>query len=190
MESEIMEQKEPIAEINRLLLLAGLNDQQLNMLNMLGYFGQPASKGHHLNGYGGLAAHSVNVTRRLVKLTSALGVKWPRAESPYLVGMLHDLVKCRCYKFNKEVDGFPTWDYIQPIYPGHGACSAAIAAEIGINLKRDEIVAITFHIGMFGVSKEYSMEEFNAALQWHGAQVIATHTADWYAARVDESGVK
>ena len=182
-----MEPKDFTAETTRLLMLSGLDELHVMKLNELGYFGQPASRSFHLNEYGGLAIHSVNVTRRLVKLTSAFGVKWPRAESPYLVGMLHDLVKCRCYKFNQEIDGRPTWDYIQPIYPGHGACSASIAAEIGIQLLRDEIVAITFHMGMFGVnSKEYSMEEFNAALQWHGAQVIATHTADWYAARVDE----
>ena len=174
-------------EITQLLKLAGINNQQLNMLNKLGYFRQPASRSFHLNEYGGLAAHSVNVARRLVELTNCLGIKWPRSESPYIVGMLHDLVKCRCYKFNKEIDGRPTWGYVQPIYPGHGACSASIAAEIGINLVRDEIVAITFHMGMFGVDrKEYSMEEFDAALQWHGAQVIATHAADWYAARVDE----
>lgn len=181
-----MERKD-IDETTQLLKLSGINDQQLNMLNEIGYFRQPASKRFHLNERGGLAAHSVNVTRRLVGLTDSLGVTWPRSESPYLVGMLHDLVKCRCYKFVKEVDGRPTWSYIQPIYPGHGACSAAIAAEIGIQLLRDEIVAITFHMGMFGVDrKEYSMEEFSAALQYHGAQVIATHTADWYAARVDE----
>ena len=170
-----------------LLERAGIDTATEERLDRYGYFKQPASMGHHLAGYGGLMEHSVNVTQRLVTLTDALGVKWPRSESPYLVGMLHDLVKCRCYRLKEEVDGKPKWEYIQPVYPGHGACSAAIAAEIGIQLLRDEIVAITFHMGMFGVDREeYSMEEFSAALQWHGAQVIATHTADWYAARVDE----
>lgn len=171
-----------------LLERAGIDTATEERLDRYGYFKQPASiGGYHLAEYGGLVKHSINVTQRLVTLTDALGVKWPRSESPYLVGMLHDLVKCRCYRLKEEVDGKPKWEYIQPVYPGHGACSAAIAAEIGIQLLRDEIVAITFHMGMFGVDREeYSMEEFDAALQWHGSQVIATHTADWYAARVDE----
>jgi len=170
-----------------LLERAGIDSFMEMRLEEIGYFGQPASMGYHLAGYGGLMEHSVNVTQRLVTLTDALGVKWPRSESPYLVGMLHDLVKCRCYKFKEDVDGKPKWEYIQPVYPGHGACSAAIAAELGIQLVRDEIVAITFHMGRYGVDRgEYTDSELDNAIHWHGQQVIATHTADWYAARVDE----
>ena len=67
-------------------------------LREIGYFDAPASKGHHLAERGGLLQHSVNVTRRLVDLAAAWHVDWPRVESPYIVGMLHDLVKCRCYR--------------------------------------------------------------------------------------------
>lgn len=177
-----------MALLHKLFGKAGMTCEQIDRLCIIGYFGQPASKGHHLAERGGLAEHCINVTNRLVQLTNTLHVRWPRKESPYLVGLLHDLVKCRCYRAEPgtEKDVRPKWDYIQPIYPGHGACSAAIAAEIGIKLARDEIVAITFHMGVYGVGKEYTAEEFNAALQWHGAQVIATCCADWYAARVDE----
>ena len=171
-----------------LLEKAGINYGQSTRLAELGYFDQPASKGHHLAESGGLASHCINVTRRLLQLTETLGVKWPRPESPYLVGLLHDHVKCRCYRAAPGTEGCerPKWEYIQPVYPGHGACSAAIAAEIGVSLKRDEIVAITYHMGAYGVGKEYTAEEFDAALRRHGAQVIATCCADWYAARVDE----
>ena len=173
-----------IAEV--LLERAGIDTATEESLDRYGYFNQPASIGYHLAGYGGLVRHSINVTQRLVKLTDALGVKWPRSESPYLVGMLHDLVKCRCYRLKEEVDGKPKWEYIQPVYPGHGACSVAIAAELGIQLVRDEIVAITFHMGMYGVGREYTDKEFDNALRWHGPQVLATIYADWWAARVDE----
>jgi len=169
-----------------LLELAGINTTTEERLDRYGYFKQPASMKHHLAGYGGLVRHSINVTQRLVKLTDVLGVKWPRDTSPYLVGMLHDLVKCRCYRLKGEVDGKPEWEYIQPVYPAHGACSAAIAAELGIELLREEIVAITYHMGMYGVGREYTDKEFDNALRWHGQQVIATCCADWYAARVDE----
>lgn len=175
-------------EAREVMVMAGMTAENIRDLDGSGYFRKPASKAHHLTGYGGLAEHSMNVTRRLVELTERLGVKWPRKESPYLVGMLHDLVKIRCYKLKGEVEGKPEWEYIQPVYPGHGACSAAIAAEVGIELMRDEIVAITYHMGMYGVGKEYTDKEFENALRRHGQQVIATCCADWWAARVDEEG--
>ena len=139
---------------------AGLNTGVERWLERIGYFDAPASKGHHLATKGGLVRHSVTVTRRLVALTDALGVYWPRKESPYLVGMRHDLVKCKCYRaINGEMrrrgeasegsrerseapegpargraqDAEPKWEYVQPEYPGHGACSVAIAAELGIS---------------------------------------------------------
>ena len=157
-------------------------------LGGIGYFDAPASKGHHLAERGGLMKHSVHVTRRLVALTSSFKVPWPRRASPYLVGMLHDLVKCRCYR---AVEGAgPAWEYVQPEYHGHGACSVAIAAELGIQLMREEIAAITFHMGPWGVGKEYSEQELRAAMIAFAPQIIATHTADWYAAEVDEREVQ
>ena len=102
--------------------------------------------------------------------------------------MLHDLVKCRCYKLMREVDGRPEWEYMQPGYPGHGACSVAIAEELGIRLHKDEIVAITYHMGAFGIGKEYTDKEFYAAMEMFAPQIIATHCADWWAASVDEMG--
>lgn len=175
------------------MMSAGLTERDIEKLNGIGYFSQPASKGHHLAERGGLVTHSINVTRRLCELTDALGVIWPRKESPYLVGMLHDLVKCRCYRpaskpASTAGDEPPKWEYVQPPYPGHGAASVAIAAELGIQLKKNEIIAITFHMGQFGVGKEYTQNEFDAAIKECGSMVIATHFADWYAAKVDEEG--
>lgn len=180
-------------QIAQYMRKAGLTANDINKLCGIGYFSQPASKGHHLAERGGLVTHSINVTRRLCELTDALGVIWPRPESPYLVGMLHDLVKCRCYRVASKPasatgDEPPKWEYVQPPYPGHGAASVAIAAELGIQLKKNEIIAITFHMGQFGVGREYTQNEFDAAMKECGSMVIATHFADWYAARVDEEG--
>ena len=160
-------------------------------LREIGYFDAPASKGHHLAERGGLLMHSVNVTQGLADLSVAWGVGWPRKESPYLVGMLHDLVKCKCYRPVPCTEHYesPSWEYVQPEYPGHGACSVAIAAELGIPLMREEIAAITFHMGPWGVGKEYSEQELRAAMKFFAPQIIATHTADWYAAEVDEMEV-
>lgn len=167
---------------------AGISTNGEPLLEQIGYFTQPASKGHHLANRGGLVEHCVNVTRRLVELTETLGIKWPRKASPYLVGMLHDLVKCRCYRAvpGTEQDAVPKWEYVQPVYPGHGACSVAIAEELGMRLCKEEIVAITYHMGAFGIGKEYTDKEFDAALKAYAPQIIATHCADWWAAGIDE----
>lgn len=177
-------------EVERCLKAAfGENfDTALARLAKIGYTNAPASKSHHLAMQGGLMLHSYNVAIRLMQVTDAMGVKWPRAESPYVVGMLHDLVKCRCYR---EIEGTPPgeppkWEYVQPGYPGHGSCSVAIAAELGFTLMAEEIAAITYHMGPWGVGKEYSEEEFRAAMEKWAPQIIAAHSADWYASQVDE----
>ena len=71
-----------------LLKLAGLSVDEIGELGFWGYFYAPASKSRHLAVPGGLMQHSINVTNRLVDLTKTLNLKWPRKESPYLVGML------------------------------------------------------------------------------------------------------
>ncbi len=50
--------------------------------------------------------------------------------------------------------------------------------------------AAKFHMGPWGVGKEYSESEFRAAMKAFAPQIIATHTADWYAAEVDEREVE
>ena len=165
--------------------LAHVTGDQIIGLGNIGFDKAPASKGHHLAVAGGLLIHSVNVTRRLVALTDALGVAWSRPESPYLVGMLHDLVKCKCYRLNP--DG-KTYGYVQPEWPGHGFASAMIATvELGIRLNADEAAAIIHHMGAFGLQGR-ALDEFDAALDRWPGQIIATHTADWAAARIDEEG--
>ena len=161
-------------------------------LREIGYFDAPASKGHHLAERGGLLEHSVNVTQRLADLSVAWGVAWPRVESPYIVGMFHDLVKCRCYRAVPETEPGEAqkFEYVQPAYHGHGACSVAIAAELGIHLMREEIAAIMFHMGPWGVGKEYTEKEFYAAMKAFASPIVATHAADWYAASVDEKEVQ
>ncbi|MBR3086326.1 MAG: hypothetical protein IKH04_07980 [Kiritimatiellae bacterium] len=163
----------------------GLSIREMSRLVDIGYFDAPASKGHHLAVAGGLYDHSLNVALRLVSISRALCVEWSRAESPWVVGMLHDLVKCKCYRLNQ--DG-KTYSYVQPEWPGHGFASAMIATvDLGIHLEPDEATAIIHHMGAFGLQGR-ALDEFDAALDKWPAQIIATHTADWAAARIDETG--
>lgn len=163
---------------------AGLTAGQYERLMGLGYEQAPASKSHHLNYPGGLIEHSLNVTQNILQLSESLCYKWPRKESPYLVGMMHDIVKCKCYA-ESFVGGF---DYVNPGWPGHGEASVMIATvELGIKLEREEAVAIRHHMGLWGLEGA-ALKDFNAALDGDAAPIIITHTADWWAARVNESG--
>ena len=163
---------------------AGLKSAQVRKLYAIDYATAPASKGHHLARMGGLAEHSLNVSYRLVALSKALNVRWSRPQSPWIVGMLHDLVKCKCYRLREDAKGY---DYVQPEYPGHGTASVMIATvDLGIRLNPDEAAAITWHMGAFGLQGR-ELAEFDAVLDVYPAQIIATHTADWAAARLDES---
>ena len=59
-------------------------------------------------------------------------------------------------------------------------------SELGVMLYPDEAAAIIHHMGAFGLSGR-ALDEFDAALERWPAQIIATHTADWAASRLDEA---
>ena len=147
-------------------------------LKEIGYLDAPASKGHHLAVAGGLAEHSVHVTNILLETRAVPEV------SAYRIGMYHDLVKCLCYK----AVGDGKYEYVQPPYPGHGAASAMIADDIGIQLNPVERAAIVWHMGAFGLYGR-QMDEYKAALRKWPAPIIFTHAADHLASIQEETGV-
>ena len=158
-------------------------------LASIGYFAAPASKSHHLSVAGGLAEHSANVTAWLLKLTESMEIDWPRPESPYIIGMLHDLVKCKCYELAPDPRTFDGthYAYSHSEYPGHGTASVMIAvAELGVVLLPVEAVAIAHHMGAFNLTGD-ALKDFDAALGKYPREIIATHTADMLASRVDEA---
>ena len=81
-------------------------------LDEIGFFTAPASTKYHGAYEGGLFDHSLETAKQLVMLTDQIGLKWERPESPYIVGMFHDLCKCDNYivdietgkyKYNQKV---------------------------------------------------------------------------------------
>lgn len=63
-----------------------------------GFFTVPASTKYHGAYEGGLFDHSLAVTETLVELTAKNELDWWREESPYLIGMFHDLCKIDQYE--------------------------------------------------------------------------------------------
>lgn len=159
---------------------AMLSEEQINEVLALGYLKAPASKGHHLAVEGGLAEHSIRVVGNMLQMPV-----FARECSAYRVGMLHDLVKCLCYR--EKEDG--TFEYVQPPYPGHGIASVLIASDCGILFTPEESAAIVWHMGVFGLG-EKEMKEYREAIRRFPVEVILTHAADHLASVIEEGGAK
>jgi len=146
---------------------------------------QPASARHHLAVDGGLGLHSLNVVERLLQLSEHLGIKWDDPRSPYVIGLCHDL--CKVHRYHR--DGDLKWVKTEERDPGHGMLSAMLAPEyLGRPLRYVERVCIAYHMGAWGIGKEYEAKHLDAAVSEFPLEVIATHTADMLASQYDEVG--
>ena len=155
-----------------------------NLLDLLGFFMAPASRKFHGAYPGGLYEHSFEVTRSLVDLTEKLSLKWERPESPYIVGMLHDLCKIDAYIIND--DGTITKN--ENMYlKGHGDKSVVLAGyllrALGMELTKEEIACILWHMGAYDKSENWPL--LNAAIK-EFPNVLWTHTADMVASQIKE----
>ena len=164
---------------------AGLRNYEIVLLDQIGYSSAPASKGHHLAVPGGLMVHSMNVADNLVRLLRG-GVSRLSERSVYRIAMLHDVVKCYCYKARSE--GASAFDYVQPPYPGHGVASVMICNDLDLRLTPEEASAITWHMGAFGLS-ERQLKEYHSAVKRFPEAVILTHAADHLASAQEEKEV-
>lgn len=146
-------------------------------LETIGFFDAPASTKYHGNFPGGLFDHSFAVTKCLLSLTKRLQLKWKRPQSPYLIGMFHDLCKCDSY-IRKPDD---TYEYNTDMtLVGHGDKSVIMAQSL-LHLTDEEILCIRWHMGAFDDKQNWNA--YGAAIEQY-PNVLYTHTADMMAARV------
>lgn len=129
-----------------------------------GFFMAPASTKYHGAFEGGLFEHSRNVMQVLVTLTKDNSLVWQRPESPYIVGMFHDLWKIDQYQhpWHSAVlhtispDGkeetirerdTSNWEYNPDILlKGHGDKSVMLLSQY-LQLTFEEILCIRYHMG-------------------------------------------
>lgn len=148
-------------------------------LDRLGFFVAPASTKYHGAYEGGLFDHSLEVTKSLVELTKKLGLKWQRDESPYIVGMFHDLCKCDNYVWKPHIEEYAYNPDI--IIPGH-AEKSIIMLQRFIDLTDEEIACIRWHMGAY--EKDPKMwDYYNKAIEKY-PNVLYTHTADMIASKI------
>jgi 23S rRNA maturation-related 3'-5' exoribonuclease YhaM len=142
-----------------------------------GFFDAPASTKYHGNYPGGLFQHSYMVTLALLDLTDNLHLTWERPESPYLVGMLHDL--CKTDQYVQKEDG--TYEYAKNLpLTGHGDKSVILAQKLTF-LTDEEVLCIRWHMGAYDEKENWNA--LGAAIEKY-PNVLYTHTADMIASRI------
>ena len=170
------------------------NSKFMNYLLSGGFFTSPASTKYHGSYEGGLYDHSRQVFIRLKKLTENNKLQWQRNESPFIVGMFHDLCKCDQYikKDGSLIAGTDTYllsvgdgqfhyEYNdKTILKGHGSKSVIILSQF-INLTEEEMLCIRYHMGAY---EKEEWTEFDMAARKYET-VLWTHQADQLASKID-----
>ena len=154
-------------------------------LDELGFFTAPASTKYHGAYEGGLFDHSLATAEALVDLTEKLNLKWERPESPYIVGMYHDLCKCDNYIKNSLYEFCvtePEFIYNPDIIiPGHGDKSVIMLQKY-IELTDEEIACIRWHMGAYETDPKM-WNYYGKAIEKY-PNVLFTHTADMIASKI------
>lgn len=118
-------------------------------------------------------------------------LKWSRAESPFIVGMFHDL--CKIDQYRHPVTGYMETIYEkQPIcdeqsseynpdslIKGHGDKSVILLSRY-MTLTEEEIMCILYHMGAFTDQEQWgsftdAVHLFPNVLWTHQADMIASH---------------
>lgn len=161
-----------------------------------GFFTAPASTKYHGAFEGGLFEHSRNVTQVLITLTHDNGLVWQRPESPYIIGMFHDLCKMDFYRHpmsdvvlhawdangQKDIREVDTtkWEHNpDTLLKGHGDKSVMLLSQY-LSLTMEEILCIRYHMGAFvdqGEWNDYTraIHQYDTVLWTHHADMIASH---------------
>lgn len=155
-----------------------VHERPCDELDKMYFFDAPASTKYHGNYRGGLFDHSYEVTNALLKLTDKLNLHWQRPESPYLVGMLHDLCKADQYEYNTATS---EWKWKKNlVLNGHGEKSVILAQTL-MELTEEEILCIRWHMGAYDDKENW--DNLGAAIELY-PNVLYSHTADMIASRV------
>lgn len=157
----------------------------IDQLQCMGFFEAPAAIHHHGAFTGGLFRHSAAVMNMLLVYTEQLELDWDRKESPYIVGMFHDLCKTDDYVpvSSSKVLGESEWGYNDKrLLTGHGDKSVIMLQQLlKGNVTMQEAMCIRWHMGAFDSKENWNAYGNAVACDQN---ILYTHTADMYASRV------
>lgn len=177
-------------------------DDVIKDLEELGFFEAPASAGHHLNVAGGLVEHSLNTCKAALAVYEGMRKIEPylerevKRESIIIASLLHDVCKSDIYKrsVKRRKTSFGTWEDAEGYkltyknFPmGHGEKSLVMLLCSGLELYDDEMLAIRWHMGAWGINMNSYEEQRNYdAARTLYPLVSIIQTADGLAASIME----
>lgn len=196
-----MKAKEEFMELLRSTNREGVEDL-LAALEDMGFFTAPASSNHPLNVEGGLVEHSLNTCKAalmvwegMIGLEPGL-VKEVERESVIIASLLHDVCKSDIYfrTIKKRKTALGIWEDSEGYkvsyknFPmGHGEKSVILLLCNGIALTDDEMLAIRWHMGAWGINmNSYEDQRCFDASQKLYPLVTIIQTADKLAANILE----
>ena len=177
-------------------------EEVIEDLESLGFFTAPASAGHHLNTEGGLVRHSLNTCRAALAIWESMKALEPSLEnevkrdSIVIATLLHDVCKSDIYKrtVKKRKNALGMWENSEGYkvsyknFPmGHGEKSLVLVLCSGLDLSDDEMLAIRWHMGAWGVNQNSyeDVRSFDTAQKLYPLVAIV-HAADCMAANIME----
>ncbi len=201
MKVDITEKKEEFIELLRSTEREGVDDV-IEELERIGFFVAPASAGHHLNTEGGLLLHSLNTCHAALAIWESMKALEPslnnevKRESIIISALLHDVCKSDIYKrsVKKRKNALGQWEDTEGYkvtykkFPmGHGEKSLVVVLLSGMELYDDEMLAIRWHMGAWGVNQNSfeDVRNFDTAQKLYPLVAII-HAADCMAANVME----
>mgnify|MGYP000590645182 FL=1 len=166
MKVDIKANKEEFLELLRSTKRDGIEDV-ITDLEELGFFTAPASAGHHLNVEGGLVLHSINTCKAALAIWEGMKPLEPslatevKRDSIIIASLLHDVCKSDIYKrsVKKRKNALGQWEDCEGYkvsykdFPmGHGEKSVILLLCSGLDLSDDEMLAIRWHMGAWGIN--------------------------------------
>ena len=201
MKVDIKANKEEFLELLRSTKRDGIEDV-ITDLEELGFFTAPASAGHHLNIEGGLVLHSINTCKAALAIWEGMKpletsiVTEVKRDSIIIASLLHDVCKSDIYKrsVKKRKNALGQWEDCEGYkvsykdFPmGHGEKSVILLLCSGLDLSDDEMLAIRWHMGAWGINmNSYEDERCYDTARALYPLVSIIQTADGLAAAILE----
>lgn len=209
MSCNINENKEEFVKLLKSTGREGVDDV-IEELERLGFFSAPASADHHLNVEGGLVQHSLNTCKAAFAIWEGMKALEPsldtevKKESIIISALLHDVCKADIYKrsVKKRKNKLGQWEDCEGYkvsykdFPmGHGEKSLVVILLSGLELYDDEMLAIRWHMGAWGLNQnsfedvrnyDTAQKEYPLVAIIHAADVMAANVMERTGEEMDE----
>ena len=203
MSCNINENKEEFVKLLKSTGREGVDDV-IEELERLGFFSAPASAGHHLNVEGGLVQHSLNTCKAAFAIWEGMKALEPSLDTEVKKESIIISGKADIYKrsVKKRKNKLGQWEDCEGYkvsykdFPmGHGEKSLVVILLSGLELYDDEMLAIRWHMGAWGLNQnsfedvrnyDTAQKEYPLVAIIHAADVMAANVMERTGEEMDE----